>query len=231
MLAIIDHRTPPDTINELSRYVDDIHLFKSEGITYNSISGHPDIFIYQDESNFIIAPNSPFSLFEFLEDHKVSYTTGVGLAGHSLADSTRYNCISSDKFFLHKKGFTDKSICRAVKDKMFINLPQAYTRCSLTHLCNDKFITSDLGIEKELLDNNLECFYFNPSEITIEDHNHGFLGGTAGVYGNKIFFNGNIDIHEDGNTLRDFVTSAGMEIINLGTDYLYDGGCIFFIQN
>jgi len=39
MLAIIDARSPKKAIENLQKYADDILLFSSKNITYNSISG------------------------------------------------------------------------------------------------------------------------------------------------------------------------------------------------
>jgi len=113
--------------------------------------------------------------------------------------------------------------------KEFIPLPQAYTRCSLIHLCENNYITSDKGIEKVLLKKGFSCFYFHPGEIRIPGHNNGFIGGTAGVWRKRIFFNGNIELHADGQRLKEHLLNLGLEIICLSDEYLYDGGCIFFV--
>lgn len=231
MLAIIDYRSPKDSIDTLSKHVDDILLFKSENITYESISGHPDIFVYQDENNLIIAPNSPDLLIHFLNKHNVKYEVGKKEVGKNLQNSTPYNCLSTNKYLFHKKGFTDEMIIEKNKYKHFVNLPQAYTRCSLTHLKNNTFLTSDKGIEKILFKEGLDSFYFSPEKIKIFDHKHGFIGGTSGITGNKIFFNGNIELHKDGQDLKKSIENLSMEIINLNNDYLYDGGGIFLFEN
>ncbi len=229
MLAIIDHRAPKDVINSLSKYVDDILLFKSEGITYNSISGHPDIFIYQDKSNLIIAPNSPASLFDFLIKHNINYIIGNSNIGKQLENSVQYNCLSTDKYLIHKSGLTDKAILDVNNEKEFLNIPQAYTRCSLTYLKDDYYITSDIGIEKVLLQHNLNSFFFSPNQIKIVDHKNGFIGGTNGITDNKIFFLGNVKKLTDGENLCKFIEHLEFEIINLGDDFLYDGGGLFFV--
>ncbi len=97
------------------------------------------------------------------------------------------------------------------------------------HLCEYHYITSDRGIEKVLLKKGLSCFYFNPEQIIIRGHNNGFIGGTVGIWGKKIFFNGNIELHADGQQLREYLTDLDFEIVNLSDEYLYDGGCIFFV--
>lgn len=230
MLAIIDSRAPKDAITNLKKHVDDVFQFESTGITYNSISGHPDIFIYQDESNLVVAPNAPLSLLEFLDAHKVRYVFGENKVAENFENSVAYNCIGTEHYFFHKAGFTDPIILKLNPNKELINLPQGYTRCSLTHLGNNKYITSDKGIEKKLLDKNLDCFYFSPEQISILDHKHGFLGGTTGSYRNKIFFIGNIDLHKDGFALRNYIEDLGIEIVSLSHNFLYDGGGIIFIE-
>ncbi|MCF6365699.1 MAG: hypothetical protein L3J35_05795 [Bacteroidales bacterium] len=230
MLAVIDVRSSEEAKTNLEKYVDDILFFETNGITYNAISGHPDIFIFQYKNELIIAPNSPELLINFLKKHNVNYKTGISKIDETFENSVKYNCVTGDNFFLHKKGMTEKIILENNSDKKYINLPQAYTRCSMIHLKNNVFISSDLGIKKVLDNNNLKNFYFSPENIKIIDHKNGFLGGTCGVFENKIFFNGNIDKHKDGVGLRNFVTNLDYEIICLHDDFLYDGGGIFFVE-
>jgi len=230
MLAVIDTRSPIEAKENLRKYVDDIFEFASNGITYNSISGHPDIFVFQNAENLIIAPNAPEVLYNFLRKYKINYQIGESYIGKGFENSVNYNCVQSDNFLLHKKGLTDSVIIQNTKHKKFINLPQAYTRCSMMHLKNDVFISSDMGIKKVLDNNKLNNFLFSSEDIQIIDHSNGFFGGTCGISDNKIFFNGNIDKHKDGNDLRDFLTNLNYEIICLHDDFLYDGGGIFFID-
>jgi hypothetical protein len=229
MLAIIDYRTSQKAIDNLSKYVKDILLFRSENITYASISGHPDVFIYQDANNLIVAPNSPKELFDFFEKHKIKFEIGYSNVGSNLKNSTLYNCISTDDLFLHIKSFSDKKISEKNIHKHKIYLPQAYTRCSLTHIGNNCFITSDKGIERELLKNNIECLYFSAENIKIFGHKNGFFGGTNGILNNKIFFNGNFHLHKNGKELFQFFEQKQIESICLHNDFLYDGGGMFFV--
>jgi len=228
MLAVIDARSPEKSIINLESCSKEVHLFASAGITYNSISGHPDIFMFQYNNTNIIAPNSPSEFTDFLKKYKINYKIGNNKVGDSLKNSVSYNCVATEKFLIHKKYMTDPAISEYFSNKTFLNLPQAYTRCSLINLGNGKFITSDHGIKKALDKNNLTTFYFKPDKIQIEDHINGFIGGTCGIYKNKIFFNGNIFKHESGEALNNFLIGLKYEVICLHDEYLYDGGCIFF---
>lgn len=85
------------------------------------------------------------------------------------------------------------------------------------------------GNRKGIVGKGIILFYFNPKEIRIRGHNNGFIGGTAGVLGKSIFFNGNIELHADGQRLKEHLLNIGFEIVCLSNEYLYDGGCIFFV--
>ena len=228
MYAILDKRTPLVVKRNLANYVTDIFEFSSEGITYNSISGHPDIFIFQDENGLILAPNIPKEVICFLEEKQVDYSFGNKLVGESLDDSVLYNCLSTNNYFFCKKNKPDVSIQKRSVNQQLIDIPQSYARCSMFAIGNN-IITSDNGIVKVLEKNNIEYFYFDPSEITIKDHKNGFIGGAMGAMDDKVFFLGNLLKHSDGKALHKFITDLGKEVICLGNDYLYDGGGIFFI--
>nr|MBC8549759.1 hypothetical protein [Candidatus Brocadiales bacterium] len=215
MFAIIDSRSSEQAINTLKEYVTDVYMFQTNGITGNSISGHPDIFIYQDKNQLVVAPNAPVDLLKFLDVNNISYLKGEKAVGNNLDNSVQYNCLSTPQFFFHKSGFTDSIVMEINKDKEFISLPQAYTRCSLVHLCQSSFLTSDRGVEKKLLQKGLSCFYFNPEEIIIKDHKNGFIGGAVGICDRRIFFNGNIGLHSDGQKLKEYLLNLDFDIINL----------------
>ncbi len=229
MYAIIDKRVSETTIKRLCNYTEDIFLFETRNITYNSISGHPDIFIYQEDNNLIVAPNSPQELLFFFEKHNISYNFGNTNIGYELANTTAYNCVATRNFFFHKIKYTDPKIKSFNREKKIFNLPQAYTACSLLVVNETVFITSDLGILKTLKQQNLEVYYFSPSQIRIYDHKHGFFGGCTGMYENKLFFCGNILLHDDANIIKNICEKHDIEIICLDNSYLYDCGKILFV--
>lgn len=230
LIAIVDHRCSPNIQKQLLNYVEEVFPFRSDGITYESISCHPDIFLYQDEQHLIVAPNAPQELFDLLNRNNISYKIGHSVIGALLADSCFYNCVSTADAFFHKEGFTDPMIQSLNQEKRFITLPQSYTRCSMLPLSDHAIITSDAGIHKVLQREQFSSFLFSPDEIRIAIHRNGFLGGTCGISNGKIFFLGNPLRHKDGRGLCQFIESAGLEIIALSDEKLYDGGGIFFLH-
>lgn len=229
MFAIIDSRSGKQAIDNLKKYVTGVYEFRTYGITGNAISGHPDIFLYQHERQLVVAPNAPDELFEFLHKNTIAYARGKWEVGDELYNSVQYNCLGTAHFLFHKSGYTDPSVLEINRDKEYIHLPQPYTRCSLLHLSENNYVTSDRGIEKVLLRKGFTCFYFNPEEIIIRDHKNGFIGGAVGRWGKRLFFNGNIERHVDGQRLKEYLLKLDFDIVTLSDGYLYDGGAIFFI--
>jgi len=227
--VIVDARVDKQILQKLGYYAEDVFPFRSEGLTYESISCHPDIFVYQDKENVIVAPNVPQQLIEYLQKKNIPLEKGKSNIGFKQIDSCYYNCISTRELFLHREGFTDPLVLEKNKGKRFINLPQSYTRCSMFALSEIHFITSDPGIHKALGKEGLVSFLFSPNEIRIVDHQYGFLGGTCGMQAEKIFFLGNPLRHKDGRGLVSFIEKEGKECISLCNNYLYDGGGLFFL--
>lgn len=228
-LAIVDARCHPEIIERLQDFAEIVFPFRSSGITYESISCHPDIFLYQDATHLIVAPNAPKELFLALEESKIEYEKGESGIGSELSNSCFYNCVSTQENFFHREGYSDTSVLKANERKRFVPLPQSYTRCSMLPLSKDSFITSDQGIHKTLQQHGFNSFCFSPEEITIKVHRNGFLGGTCGLLGKQIFFLGNPLLHKDGKDLYEFIENSGFEIITLHDQKLYDGGGVFFL--
>ena len=230
MYAIIDQRAPLKVKKNLEKYTQDIFEFSSDAITYNSIAGHPDIFMFQDAHQLIIAPNTPKEFIHFLDEKTVHYSFGIHPVGKSLDTSVLYNCLSTQKYFFCKKGKPDLTIEKWCSLKQLVNIPQSYARCSMFAIGNN-IITSDKGIVKVLEKSEIAYFYFDPSAIAIEDHKNGFIGGTMGAADDKVFFLGNILKHTDGKALDTYMAMLGKEVICLGNGYLYDGGGLFFVSS
>ncbi len=93
MFAIIDSRSSEQAINNLNKYVTDVYTFQTNGVTGNSISGHPDIFIYQDKDQFVVAPNAPVDLFKFLDINNIAY-----LKGHHKDENCTSNLVLDHAF-------------------------------------------------------------------------------------------------------------------------------------
>lgn len=226
-IAIVDARAPKKAIRNLEKHFE-VFTFLSHNITYDAIAGHPDVFMFQGKEHLIIAPNAPADFLRFLEKKGIPFVMGDTLIGDNLRNTTAYNCIETETHLFHKKGFTDSKIIELVK-KPFIELPQAYTRCSMIALNNQAFITSDKGIEARLIESGFDCLCVNPENIVLPPYKHGFIGGCLGIIENNLFVIGSLDLLPDADRIRSFIEKRTIEPVELCDGGLYDGGGLFFV--
>ncbi len=232
MLIIIDSRIPLKAMDNLSKYGELIE-FSTEGITYDAISCHPDIFFCKIGDTLVIPPNLPDNYIKILKDHNIKYHCGKSFIGKEYPSSACYNAAVSVNFFVHKLEITDRTLINLAENCEKINVSQGYARCSLLPLGGKYFLTSDYGIFDALNKKGLKSLYINPVQIKIPGkHNfkNGLLGGTCGVYEDKVFFIGNIDSIKDKAEACSFIKKAGFEIVTLYDGPLVDGGSIIFID-
>lgn len=229
MLIIIDGRLPATVAENLKQFGDVFEL-ESSGIVYDSISGHPDIFIFQKDHLAIIAPNTPKALIEELKKNRIPFLRGREKLGSKFPETVWYNAVSSSKYLIHRHNHSSNCILRQTSDKQFLPVPQAYTRCNLLSLADGSFITSDLGIEQSLKKYGLEVHYFESHDIILNGQEHGFLGGALGVFNNEVFIIGSLDHYSQGEQLKDLLNSKSLKYHELYNGPLIDGGGIFFLE-
>lgn len=230
MLAILDYRTTDRAIRKLEGFAE-VLLFRAPKLVMPPLEGHPDIFIYQDADNLILAPNTPSNLVDEIKDYGVKFKFGQTEVRQTGGSNTWYNCVGTSNHFIHRLGKTDPMIEKLNQNKKRIHTKQAFTRCSLTALSSDRFVTSDKNIEKVLLQEGLQVLYVNPKSIVLPGLQNGLFGGTNGIHEGRIFFNGNLDHSDPDGQIRDFILASGLEIVQLHDGPLFDGGSIFFLES
>lgn len=226
MYIIADKRIPFEAKMKLKQF-GNVLFFESGGITYPAISGHPDIFFCKTRKELVIAPNIPDRFNVRLNNLNISISAGRKVIGNRYPETAAYNAVVTDKHLIHNFKFSDQTLLETCSHLEKINVQQAYTRCNVLALENDRFITSDRGIEKELQKNGLEVLYVNPEGILLPEFEHGFLGGTCGIHENRIFFIGRLIHFPEGEKVRQFLSDY--EIIELYNGYLFDGGSLIFV--
>ena len=230
MLIIIDKKTPQQAKVKLKAFGEVLEM-ETSGITYDAISGHPDIFFCQaDDNTLIAAPNLPVPYFDFLIDKNIPFIKGNADIGNKYPFTSHYNAVITKDYLIHNIKYTEKIIIDNCIDKVQINIKQAYTRCNLFCLGRESFITSDEGIFKKLNAFKLNVLYVSPIDIELPGFSHGFIGGVFGLHKDMVFINGSLKHHRQGEAINEFIKAAAYTIIELHDGKLFDGGSILFID-
>lgn len=228
-LIIADKRLPLPAKNALHK-LGKLKLIEASYNVYKSISGHPDIFMCSGGSTVIVAPSFSSDIIDDLK--KMGYTVlhGNSDPGLRYPETAIYNAVITERYLIHNMKITEDTIKNTFRDRKLIHVSQGYTRCNLLPLNEDHFITSDHGIERALLDENLSVLYVDPQHVVLKGQKHGFFPGCCGVYNNKVVINGSLSFHPHKSEITDYIKSVGMSCIELFTGKLTDTGSLFFFS-
>jgi len=225
-LIIADKKLPEQAKKNLKQFGFLIE-FSTQSITYEAISGHPDIFMCQLPDKIILAPNLPFEFFKIFRDNKIHFDKGEQNVGMKYPQSAVYNSVVTENYFIFKKGILDTKMIQNLSSQKLISVSQGYCRCNLLPLRDDSFITSDKNIYQKLTKEKLNILYVNPKQIILPGFKHGFFGGAAGVIENDVFLSGCLKYFSDGENVKSFLQNLNYSIIELYDGPLFDGGSIF----
>lgn len=228
MLIFVDNRIPSQAKEKLSEYGELIN-FSTEGITYEAISGHPDIFFCQVENQVIVAPNLPDEYKNILLKNSISFMEGEMPVEEKYPGTSKYNIVATDQLLIHNFRYTDSVITDIGEDLDLIHSGQGYTRCNLLPLRDNSFITSDQGIKRVLEGFKLDTFYVDPESILLPGMKHGFFGGACGIFDDKVFIIGNLSSLKNGKEITTYINNLDYQIIELYDGPIFDGGSILFI--
>jgi len=226
-MLIISNNTLPSSAKEKLKDYGDLILLEKNHVVYDAISNHPDVFLCQIDDLLIIAPNTSNKLKETLSLKGLNIIEGIKPLGEKYPNTAIYNAVLTENFLIGNSNFIDEKIISHMGNRKIIDVKQAYTRCNLLPLAGERFITSDKGIQKQLLKSNLEVLYVNPEKIVLKGFANGFIGGCCGVFNNKVFIAGRLNYFPEGDKINDFL--EGSDIIELYDGPLLDVGSIFII--
>lgn len=238
MLILYDKRVPIFYVKALLNGIPEAELLpfggpeSGDNTVYDSIICHPDIYFFQfDERTLIHAPCVPETILSVLKGHGVELIKGERDPYGVYPHTARYNgCMAGGRFF-HNKTCTDHVILEYVQGNGIevVDVSQGYTRCSVAAIGENRILTSDRGICRKAEGKGIVAQYVTPEKIHLPGERYGFLGGTCGTYGNKIFFLGDIDELPGPERVRELIASSGFDLFEISGKALFDAGGLFIL--
>lgn len=108
---------------------------------------------------------------------------------------------------------------------------QGYPACTTLKLNDEAVITADRGLAKIFTEDGIRVTLIEDGGIDLPPYPYGFIGGCSGVYGGKVYFNGNISQHPSAKEICEAIEKEGLEIVCLSKDKLRDIGGILFMES
>lgn len=258
LVAIVDYRIDDEIKKNLKNngISEIIYSYKNNNVDI-SISGHVDISLYYDGKKFISAPEAyEYYLDIFKEkDLNVSIEKGYKTLTNKYPNDVLYNVCSIGNIHIANFDYVDKSIIdrinivtndriidnrekkmldsnrvNTINNSRKISIKQGYANCSILAIDEKSFITSDQGIYNVLIKENFDVLKIGNGHISLFDMEYGFIGGASAVFGNNVYFFGNIDNHPNSIKIKDFISKRGKKIISLGDKNLVDYGSMYIFE-
>lgn len=104
---------------------------------------------------------------------------------------------------------------------------QGYSACSVALVDESAAITADRGLYRALTAQGFQVLLIQPGHIQLPGYDTGFIGGCCGKLApDKLAFAGALSSHPDGEAIRLFLKSRGVEAVELRDAPLLDVGGI-----
>lgn len=198
---------------------------------YKAVAKHPDIQMLVVDHHLFVDRS--------LEADRGSWVTRTNPQylhildsnlGPKYPNSVPFNGKIYNKTFIHNLKVTSPDVLKFLEERSYdtIQVNQGYTNCSLLMLPGRRGITADKGIYKKLLDSNYDILLIEEGHILLKGMDYGFIGGCCGMDDHKIYINGDLDSHPDGQRMRSYIMASEMEVIEVKNQPLFDIGSIVF---
>lgn len=198
---------------------------------YESISGHPDIFLHHLGGNRIVYANElPTSIVFQFEELGFVMIAGESKLGSKYPYNISYNVLRIGEYAFHNLKYTDPVIKKIYNEEgiKLVHVNQGYSKCITCIVDKNTIITEDIGIKRACEKYNIEVLLIKPDKnIRLFGMDYGFFGGTSGLIDNNtLMITGNIYSHCEGEKIYKFLNEKGINIICLSNENLIDIGSI-----
>ncbi|MBD3426474.1 MAG: hypothetical protein GF409_04525 [Candidatus Omnitrophica bacterium] len=236
MLIVHDKRLPEKYTRALSQKIGGASFLAFEGVPssgYESIRAHPDIYFFQlDRDSLVHSPSVPDGYLKILRRAGVRLIKGAEDPGEKYPYTAPYNAVRvGDAVFCNSR-YTDPVIKQMLKREGLrcVDVKQGYARCSVIPVSGNALITADRGIAEAAGREGFAVLLVTAGAVVLPGEKAGFLGGAAGVAGEKIFFLGSIETHPDSERMKEFLRGHSAEYRDIESEPLYDAGSIMLFQ-
>ena len=235
MFVIADHRISTEAISTLKKYgFETIPLPPAEYLS-GAVASHTDMLIFMGFGRL-------FCHRSYYEGNSVLIDRIVALSGLELALSDEptgekypldvlFNaCLVGNRLICNEKTVSRLILEAArVLGCEIINVPQGYTKCSISVVSDNAIITADKAIAAACKGVGIDVLTVSEGHISLPPYDFGFIGGASGVCCDKVYFCGSLDSHPDCERIKEFCEKHHKTAISLTNVELQDVGSLFFI--
>ena len=235
MFAITDQRISTEAVSALERFGFEPILLPPAEYLSEAVASHTDMLIFMGFGRL-------FCHRRYYKGNSALVDRIVALSGLelTLSDETTGEKYPLDVLFNaclvgNRLICNEKTVSRLILDAArglgceIINVPQGYTKCSVTVVSDNATITADKAIAAACEGAGIDILTVSEGHISLPPYNFGFIGGVSGVCRDKVFFCGSLDSHPDCERIKEFCKKHHKTANSLTNGELQDVGSLFFI--
>ena len=199
-----------------------------------AVKSHPDMLMFKHKKRIITSAEYCEKFpYVFTDIREFSSDTEFTFSDESFErDYPRdaiFNALTvGDAIFLKRDTVSRALLSYAEREGLKIyGVRQGYPACTVLAF-GGSAVTSDRGMARALADAGISVTVISEGDISLPPHEYGFIGGCAGVYGETVYFLGDIKGHRDSDKIIHAIEREGYSCVCLSDEPLTDLGRIIF---
>ncbi len=237
MLAIIDFRADEEIVLNLENLGFKVIKMKGFEALPKPVFAHPDMLMFIDGDTLFTHTDYYKVAREELDLIAREKNLKIVVSNEKIGDKypldVLFNAVLLEGFLITNlntvsEHIKDFAVNNSIK---IINVKQGYTKCSVLKVCDNAIITADEGIYNAVLgEEKIDALKISENFADLDGYAYGFIGGASGLFGDSVYFSGDITLHPDYKSILAFCQKHGKKIISLKKNSrLYDLGTLTFI--
>ena len=240
LFAIVDERISASCEKKLCEEGFEIIKLPRDERLGSAVCSHADTLFFRDK-NTLIASKKYIEAHKDLENalRRAIPILDLRLSGENVSCEYPSDAVFNAKAVNNKLFAKADSVSTLILDYAketglkAVNVKQGYVACSTLFVDTGFAITADEGMTRVLSFEGIDVLKIRDSEkIKLPPYKNGFIGGAAGVFGNTVYFIGNLDSHPDCEKIKLNLSERGYRTVSLDAkaDSLFDLGGIIFTE-
>ena len=199
------------------------------------VASHPDMLLFYHGGNIIASAEYcerfPYVFSDIREFSNARLSFCDEIYGKDYPKDAIFNALTIGNFIFLK----EDTVSEAVKDYAKgagltpVHTKQGYPACT-TLAFGGSAITADRGLATTLTRHEIKVTLISNGGISLFPYEYGFIGGAAGVFGNTVYFLGDISSHPDFDKIKAALDYEGYIPCSLSDEPLVDLGRIIFVD-
>lgn len=210
-------------------YIEHLIVTKLNPKIDSAISAHADINVHYLGGGIIAADNSQKSLSNALYEAGIKDIRIGEYAYGDYPSDCKLNFARIGNYLFGRKDICGEPIKRYAQENglAFVNVKQAYCKCSVCIVNENAVITDDISIQRAASKAGIDCLLISKGGVRLRGHEYGFIGGASALIDkNKLMFFGDIKMHKDCEQILRFLNKHNCSEVHLDGCPLEDIGGI-----